>query len=162
MEVAVPREIPREFGSTDPSSRVLRIVEQVIAPAPTDRSSRARRLLNRIALAGVAIWLAVFGLLPIVHSIDHQDDHVHLPGGGIVYRAPEPASTPAPIDHGADQSLAHFGAALIALPFALAIVWCARRLIGDVSARPIVAPFSLAPLAVRSRGPPSRALFATA
>jgi hypothetical protein len=68
------------------------------------RQARARRRLA--GLAG-AIW--ALGLIggPLLHAIDHQDDHVHGPGGAIVRIgppaarhaepwAPEPASDHMP------------------------------------------------------------------
>lgn len=65
------------------------------------------------------------GLGPFLHVVEHQDDHVHLPGGGIMYVdrsapvAPRPSEpeSPAPVapEHG-QGGLAHFGAASLTSP----------------------------------------------
>ncbi|QDG51089.1 hypothetical protein FIV42_10185 [Persicimonas caeni] len=51
-------------------------------------SSHNRPLAWARRHAARLILLALYGLVfvPFLHSIDHEDDHVHTPGGGIVYR----------------------------------------------------------------------------
>lgn len=44
--------------------------------------------------------LFAFALAPLFHAIDHEDDHVHTPGGGIVYR-PAPSDGELEIDRDA-------------------------------------------------------------
>lgn len=84
-----------------------------------ERVARARRRLNQFAAAGVLVWLGAFAAGPLLHSLGHRDDHLHLPSGAIVRvdereaprsppSAPEPSSEPsdAPSSHG-NGSLAH-------------------------------------------------------
>ncbi len=51
----------------------------------------ARRHAVRLILLSLYVLVAA----PLFHSIGHEDDHVHLPGGGIVYQL-----TPSDIDEG--------------------------------------------------------------
>lgn len=85
---------------------------------------------------GLATWLLAFGVGPFLHLVQHEDDHVHLPDGGIRYvarvaplgdgpRTPAPPpptgptgpSDPEAPEHGSG-GLAHFGAASVASPAA--------------------------------------------
>lgn len=87
-----------------------------------------RAVLSRYSAAllfGLATWFIGFGLGPLLHLLQHEADHVHLPDGGILYvdrsapAAPEPGDReplgPEPPAHG-QGGLSHFGAAHLVSP----------------------------------------------
>ncbi len=141
-----------------------------------------RRRRGRAALAGLACALLALIALPGLHLIGHQDDHEHLPGGGIRPRTlAEVAGFPVEIeedadeargDHGLGQGVghrhprtpsshgagaaAHLAAALVGTP-ALPEVPAPHALRLAISDLPSESPAGVSSLTAQARGPPPAA-----
>ncbi len=151
------------------------------APRPVSFRTSCRRRRGRAALAGLACALLALIALPGLHLVGHQDDHEHLPGGGIRPRTlaevagfPEDEADEARDDQGPDRgqgvahrhprtpsshgagAAAHLAAALVGMPALpeLPAPHALRLAPSDLTSE---SPAGVPSLAAQARGPPRAA-----
>jgi hypothetical protein len=145
----------------DPFSNISRMLD--VGP-----SIRARRTVQGLFAGLVGIWFFAFFGLPALHLVGHKDDHIHLPGGGIVriaaptesgspQESPPDQDRPTPWSHGLGAA-AHLSSLALVSPLLIALVGLVQALAKERAiGAPLASPkrlFAWPPAC--SRGPPLR------